>query len=152
MVQKTIASDAIRVIVAEQAKLTKEHYTQLLETHLNEEKVLRIKLDKVEVQLSQWLAKYDQEIGDRQTVREELQKEYNDDREEIETISELIMQQDGLYTALMVEKDREEHEANMAIAEEHCRHRAATIIQKCWKDYKLRKWMRKMAKKGNLVQ
>lgn len=62
----------------------------------------------------------------------------------------LISDQEDLFDALMAEKEREEYEINMGIAQEYSRHRAAKIIQKCWKDYKFRKWMRKMAKKGML--
>lgn len=151
MIKKTRASDTIRVVLAEQAKLAEETYKQLLEAHLSDEKVLRVKLDKIEVQLSQWLAKYDQEIGDKQGVKEQLESEYDQVREETHQITTLIAEQDALFTALMLEKEREEHEINMAIADEFCRNRAATIIQKCWKDYKLRKWLRKMAKKGDVL-
>lgn len=61
------------------------------------------------------------------------------------------MDQESLFEALMAEKEREEYEINMGIAEEYRRNRAAKIIQTAWKDYKFRKWMRKMARKGTIV-
>lgn len=152
MVQKTTVSETRQVALSEHAKNAEESYRNLLETHLAEEKVLRIKQDKIEVQLSQWLAKYDQDIGDRQTVKEDLEAEFNKDKEELDKINELISEQEGLFDALMAEKEREEQEMNEQLAGEFRRNRAALIIQKAWKDYKFRKWMKKMARKGCIVK
>lgn len=75
MMQKTAISETAQVQLAERANIVQADYKSLLENHLAEEKVLRIKQDKIEVQLSQWLAKYDADIGDRQTIKEELTAE-----------------------------------------------------------------------------
>lgn len=77
MMQSTAVSEAKQAILSEQAAYAQENYKKLLESHLDEESILRIKEDKIEVSLSQWLAKYDGDIGDKQNIKEEIQAEFS---------------------------------------------------------------------------
>lgn len=75
MVQETIESEARQEELSANAKAAVQKYESLLEQHLNEEKALRAKRYKVETQLATWLAKYDQDIGERNAEFEEIQAE-----------------------------------------------------------------------------
>lgn len=59
-----------------EAESMKQRYQTLLEENLKIEKNLRARKYKIETQLASWLAKYDQDIGDRHAEFEELQSEY----------------------------------------------------------------------------
>lgn len=75
MVEDTEISDLRQITLAEQAEKASNEYSLLLEHHLTEEKILIAKQNKVEAQLAQWLSKYDTDIGERQTTKEELTDE-----------------------------------------------------------------------------
>lgn len=63
-------------ILSADAKQAVHQFDLLLEEHIHEEKLARAKKYKVETQLASWLAKYDQDIGDKQTEYEELETKY----------------------------------------------------------------------------
>lgn len=56
--------------------------------------------------------------------------------------------QEDLYDKLMAEKEEEEHQMFLKIAEEFCENRSARIIQKYWRAYKARKMARRKARRG----
>lgn len=68
-------SNAKQIELKAEAENVKQRYQALLDENLKSEKKLRAKKYKVETQLASWLAKYDQDIGDRHTEFEQLQKE-----------------------------------------------------------------------------
>lgn len=59
-----------------EAENMKQRYQALLDENLRLEKHLRARKYKIETQLASWLAKYDQDVGDRNAEYEQLQKEY----------------------------------------------------------------------------
>lgn len=75
MTANSASSELRQKDMALDAKQATEHYQSLLDEHLANEKIVRAKRLKVETQLASWLAKYDQDIGERQTEMEALQKE-----------------------------------------------------------------------------
>lgn len=68
-------STAKQVELKAEAENVKQRYQALLDENLKSEKKLRAKKYKIETQLASWVAKYDQDIGDRQAEFEQLQKE-----------------------------------------------------------------------------
>lgn len=76
MVKESIASETRRADLSVEAKNTSQRYEQILELNLADEKALRAKRSKVETQLASWLAKFDQDIGERNAEYEQVQAEY----------------------------------------------------------------------------
>lgn len=74
MIQKTQHSEDIQAQLQQEAKDTTHNYWTLLDQHLAAEKQLRTRKIKIEAQLANWLAKFDQDIGEKQTEYEDLQK------------------------------------------------------------------------------
>lgn len=58
--------------LADEAKSVTKEYEVLLEDHLQHEKALRVKRLKIETQLASWVAKYDYDIGEKQSEFDEL--------------------------------------------------------------------------------
>lgn len=72
MTQEAEASDIRQAELKEDADHVERMYKLLLEDHLTQEKLLRVKKFKIETQLASWLAKYDADIGERQAEFEEI--------------------------------------------------------------------------------
>lgn len=76
MIQKTQRSEERQSLLQQESKEITHNYGILLDQHLTAEKLLRTKKIKIEAQLASWLAKYDQDIGEKQAEFEELQRLY----------------------------------------------------------------------------
>lgn len=74
MMQEAEASETRQAELKEDADHVEKVYKALLENHLIEEKLLRVRKFKIETQLASWLAKYDADIGERQAEFEEISK------------------------------------------------------------------------------
>lgn len=75
MVEDNEDSIAKQIELKAEAENVKQRYESLLDINLKTEKKQRAKKYKVETQLASWLAKYDQDIGDRHAEFEKLQQE-----------------------------------------------------------------------------
>ena len=64
----------VQADLSQEAANSTHQYEHLLEEHLEVEKGLRTKRLKVEAQLASWVAKYDNDIGEKQTEYDELEK------------------------------------------------------------------------------
>ncbi|RZB39596.1 IQ domain-containing protein D-like [Asbolus verrucosus] len=141
-------STEVQQELAEEAKDTTHQYDVLLEDHLAKEKTLRAKRFKVETQLASWVAKYDQDLGDKQAEFEALEKTYNTEKEDFELLQEKFDEQEEEYVVLMAEKEAEE----MRIKEEKAwiflQNRSARRIQRYWRAYRARKLAKKKGRKG----
>lgn len=68
-------SSARQIELKAEAESMKQRYQALQDENLRTEKALRARKYKIETQLASWLAKYDQDVGDRNAEFEQLQKE-----------------------------------------------------------------------------
>ncbi|XP_074037891.1 uncharacterized protein isoform X2 [Leptinotarsa decemlineata] len=147
MMHKTIKSDAKQAELSEEAKKLVNQYETLLADHLDVEKAARSKRFKTETQLQNWLASYDQDIGERQTQYEVLKKEYDEKKKEMDKFEELIDEQEEEYIRLMEEKRLEEERIYNEMAYHFLMNRSARKIQRYWRAYRERR-ARRRGKKG----
>lgn len=68
-------SSARQIELKAEAETMKQRYQALMDENLRTEKALRARKYKIETQLASWLAKYDQDVGDKNAEFEQLQKE-----------------------------------------------------------------------------
>ncbi|XP_066246702.1 dynein regulatory complex protein 10-like [Euwallacea similis] len=148
MMQECLESQEKQAILNVEAATITNQYQKLLEDDLDEEKKLRAKTMKTQIQLHNWLTKYDQEIGDKQGEYEALKAEYDTEKAAMDELQEKMDNQERLYNTLMAEKEAEEEKLFQEIAYKMLLNRSARIIQKAWKAYRERKKARKRGKKG----
>ncbi|XP_060521906.1 dynein regulatory complex protein 10 [Cylas formicarius] len=147
MMQQCYESEEKQIHLAEEVKKLTEEYDRLLEDHLLDEKVLRSNRLKTETQLHNWLAKYDQDIGEKQAEYDKLITEYEQQKVALEQLEDEIDEQESEYVALMQEKKEEEERIYNEMAYKLLVNRCARIIQRAWREYRERKAKRK-GKKG----
>lgn len=150
MVEETIASEARQTDLSVEAKSITHRYEQSLEQHLADEKALRAKRARVETQLANWLAKFDQDIGERNQEFEQVQAEYDEEKAAMDALQEQFDEQEEEYAILMAEKREEEKQRFEMMALEFLYNRSARRIQRAWRVYKERKELRKKRRKGKI--
>lgn len=131
-----------------EAKQLQGEYQLLLENHITYEKSLRAKRLKVETQLATWLAKYDQDIGDRSHEIEELTAAFDKEKAEMDALQELYDEQEEEYDVLMEEKAEEDRRLFEIKMYKILANIAARKIQRAWKKYWVRKQARLKARKA----
>lgn len=75
MMNDSFTSESRQVELEREAQEASTQYMNLLDSNLSEEGQLRQKRNKVEAQLASWLAKYDNDVGEKQTELEALEKQ-----------------------------------------------------------------------------
>ncbi|XP_044272679.1 dynein regulatory complex protein 10-like [Tribolium madens] len=134
--------------LSEDAKGATEQYNSLLEDHLHQEKLLRAKRLKVETQLASWVAKYDNDIGEKQAEYDELDEIYQKEKSELDELQEKFEDQAEEYHILMREKEEEEQRIYEEKAWIFLQNRSARRIQRAWRAYRARKLARKKGRKS----
>lgn len=104
MATNYMESKARSIQLEEKAKQTVKQYHLLMEDHVEDEKRLRIKRYKMEVILTNWINKYDEEVGRLYLEYGALKKEYDKDKKMFDELKELFDCQTRVYTKLMEEK------------------------------------------------
>lgn len=94
-------------------------------------------------QLKKWLDKYDDEIGSRTTTIRELNGIYEKEQLFLEKLEETCRNQETQYTALMLQKEREEKELLEEKMLLFMMNRAARIIQHHWRLVMAKKRLKK---------
>lgn len=117
-------------------KTVANQFENLLAQHLKSEKKLRAKRLKTETQLYGWLSKYDSDMQDRQT---EFDLQLSGYEEECNAFDALIVQLNELEeTSKSAMQEKEEEDENQRLAVNFfARNRAARIIQRCYRAYRL---------------
>ncbi|XP_076272618.1 uncharacterized protein LOC143204064 [Rhynchophorus ferrugineus] len=147
MMHHCLESEARQAILAEEAERAPKEYEALLDEHLRTEANLRARRLKTEIQLKNWVVKYDKEIGEKQTEYDDLKKEYDTEKEAVDTLQEQLDEQEPQYIELMEEKEEIEERIHMEMAYKFLSNRSARIIQRAWRAYRERRGKRK-GKKG----
>ncbi|KAG5900188.1 hypothetical protein JTB14_035332 [Gonioctena quinquepunctata] len=143
MMHKSIQSEAKQADLADAARRVVNQYESMLAEHLEQEKHSRLRRFKTETQLQNWLTKYDQDIGEKQTEYEALKKEYDEKKAEMDEYEKLIDEQEEEYNTLMEEKRQEEERIFREMAYHFLVNRSARKIQRYWRAYRERKAKRK---------
>ncbi|XP_050294385.1 dynein regulatory complex protein 10-like [Anthonomus grandis grandis] len=150
MMQQCLESEQKQAALAIEAETITKQYETLLEDNFAEEKKLRAKTLRTETQLQNWLTKYDQDVGDKQTEYEEVKAQYDTEREAMDDLEDKMDAQEKMYIELMAEKEEEEERIFQEIAYKLLINRSARIIQRAWRAHIQRKRSRKRGKKGKL--
>ncbi|CAH1964768.1 unnamed protein product [Acanthoscelides obtectus] len=148
MMKKVNESEENQICLSEEASRLTKQYETLLEDHLIEEKQARSRRYKMETQLQNWVVKFDQDIGEKQAELDRLQKEYDDKKEEMDGLEDLLAEQEEEYTTLMKEKYEEEERIFNEMAWQFLINRSARRIQRYWRAHRERKLARKKGRRG----
>ncbi|KAF2902176.1 hypothetical protein ILUMI_04008 [Ignelater luminosus] len=148
MVELSVESELRQEELGTQVKLVTQQYENLLTQNMAAEKKIRSRRIKIEAQLSNWLNKYDADIGERNAEFEAIDEKCEKEKAHMKKIQELFDEQEEEYLVLFEEKEEEDQQAWEEKAYLYLMNRSARKIQRCWKAYRQRKIERKMAKKS----
>lgn len=76
MMQQCLESEEIQAKLAEEAEAITNKYEKLLEDHLDEENRMRNKTMKTHTELQNWITKYDQDVGEKESEYDTLKQQY----------------------------------------------------------------------------
>jgi len=120
----------------------------LVADHRVNEQDLRKKKYKIETEVDNWIQKYDQDMGERQTEYEEIDIVYTEEKKQLTELEERFSTLETEYQTIMEERriarekqEAAERELSMCVG-------AATTIQAFWRSYKVRKALKSKKKKG----
>ncbi|KAM6422785.1 dynein regulatory complex protein 10 isoform 1-T3 [Liasis olivaceus] len=145
----------VRSSQAKCAKLQQElhqlrgQFNTLVSENRESELNLRKKKYKVEMEIENWVQKYDIEMIEKQEEIEEIEEVYVVEKQQLAELREKFAQLDEEYSQILEERkvkqeQKEKDEKELAILA-----RAATLIQAVWKGYLVRSLLRtKRKKKG----
>ncbi|NWW77671.1 DRC10 protein, partial [Climacteris rufus] len=123
-------------------------FSALVQEHRASELVLRKRKCKAEMEIENWVQKYDTDMTKKQAEYEELQAAYDEEKAQLSLLMEkhaLLLQE---YTQIEEERkmlQQKEEEAAQDLAR---RNRAATRIQAFWKGYLVRSIYKSKLKKA----
>nr|XP_020662735.1 IQ domain-containing protein D [Pogona vitticeps]XP_020662736.1 IQ domain-containing protein D [Pogona vitticeps] len=113
------------------------------------ELALRKKKYKVEMEIENWVQKYDMEMLEKQEEIEEIEAAYMVEKEQLEELREKFALLDQEYSQIKEERRVKQEQKEKAEKELAILVRAATLIQAMWKGYLVRSLLRtKRKKKG----
>ncbi|KAJ7309613.1 hypothetical protein JRQ81_007667 [Phrynocephalus forsythii] len=139
-----------------QAKCSKlQQELNLLRAQLNalitedreSELALRKKKYKVEIEIENWVQKYDMEMLEKQEEIEEIEAAYMVEKEHLEELREKFALLDQEYSQIKEERRVKQEQKEKAEKELAILVRAATLIQALWKGYLVRSLLRSKRKK-----
>ena len=107
--------------------------------HFEIESGLRKRKYKLKGELGNWIQKYDEDMGWRQTEIEELTVLHEEDLKEIDQLSEHFVKLEKEYDDIMERKEQERLEEERLLEEENRRRRATVLMQALWRGYLVRK-------------
>ncbi|CAG9762998.1 unnamed protein product [Ceutorhynchus assimilis] len=148
MMQQCMESEAKQAQLALEADSITKAHAALLEQHLASEKLLRARTGKTQALLHNWIIKYDQDAGDKNTEYEDLKKQYDQEKETMDDLDDKLDEQEKIYITLMAEKAEEEERIYHEIYFKILTNRSARIIQRAWRAYRERRKSRRRGKKG----
>ncbi|NXQ11723.1 DRC10 protein, partial [Peucedramus taeniatus] len=123
-------------------------FNALVLEHRASELVLRKEKCKAEKEIQKWVQKYDKDMTEKQTIYEEVQAVYNEEKEQLSLLMEkhaMLLQE---YTQIEEERRMLKEKEEEAAREEARRNNAATCIQAFWKGYLVRSIYKSKLKKG----
>ncbi|CAG5111733.1 Oidioi.mRNA.OKI2018_I69.chr2.g6008.t1.cds [Oikopleura dioica] len=138
--RKKTLIEAIKPLEVDLKKLVVEHR----EVELN----LRSKKFRIENEVENWIAKYDDFMIEKQQQLEEVQDAYDEEKEQLDELKERFAILKVDYDAIMEERrlKREQEERERKEFEDKTFN--ATVIQAFFRSYKVRKLMKGKKKKG----
>ncbi|XP_050779794.1 dynein regulatory complex protein 10 isoform X1 [Gopherus flavomarginatus] len=111
------------------------------------ELALRKKKYKVEMEIENWIQKYDADMGEKQTEFEEADAVYTEEKAQLAELKEKYAVLEQEYSQIKEERRRSQEKKERAERELAIMVRAATHIQAFWKGYLVRSLLKSKRKK-----
>ncbi|XP_049826796.1 uncharacterized protein LOC126266571 [Aethina tumida] len=127
-------------------------YNHHLETHMENEKKLRIQRKNVEDKLVALINKFDVSVGNMFNQYELLQERYQKLQIEVEELIQKDALQKKLYDKLMKEKRIEEENLRNELVTQFVLNRCAVTIQRQWREFTIRRHAKKKKKVKSKAQ
>nr|XP_060644183.1 dynein regulatory complex protein 10-like [Anolis sagrei ordinatus] len=122
-------------------------FSALISENQDAEKAIRKKKFKVEMEIENWVQKYDVEMVEKQKEIEEIDAVYSVVKEHLADVREKLRLLDQEYSQIKEERKMKLEQKEKADQEMAILVRAATIIQAFWKGYQVRSVLRTRRKK-----
>ncbi|XP_065548651.1 dynein regulatory complex protein 10 [Lathamus discolor] len=122
--------------------------TALVVEHRASELVLRKRKCRLEMEIWNWVQKYDTDMAEKQAEYEEVDAAYAEEKAQLSLLTEkhaLLLQE---YTQIEEERRMLREKEEEALKELNTKNRAAARIQALWKGYLVRRLYRPKKKKG----
>ncbi|XP_077164876.1 dynein regulatory complex protein 10 [Paroedura picta] len=120
----------------------KAQLNALIAENRESEFTLRKKKYKVEIEIENWIQKYDIEMIEKQEELEEINVVYKVEKAQLEELREKFAVLDEEFSQIQEERRRKQEEREKAEKELAILARAATLIQALWKGYLVRSMMK----------
>ncbi|XP_073956259.1 dynein regulatory complex protein 10-like [Choristoneura fumiferana] len=120
------------ILQEEQAEIKRTH-DNMLALNVKNEKKLRTRRFRVELQLQSWISKYDVEMMDKQAELDDFQQKYEEEIEKCKKLEEMIGAQNIEYIPLMAEREAEYQKEMMEKMEKFRMEHAARVLQGAWR-------------------
>lgn len=134
--------------IEEELKATEAQLVAILKENLEKEQIIRKEKLAAQVNLKNWLSRYDREIGDRTTTLRELHGIFQNEKSYLEQLEAAFVQQEAQYIALMTEKETEAKRLQEERMLLFMMNRAARIIQHNWRMVLAKRKPKKGKRKG----
>ncbi|NWR79875.1 DRC10 protein, partial [Centropus unirufus] len=122
-------------------------FQALVLEHRASELALRKRKCRLEMEIVNWMQKYDADMGQKQAEYDEINAAYNKEKAQLSVLMEkhaLLLQE---YSQIVEERRRCQEEKERALREEIARNRAATCIQAFWKGHTARIFVKNLRQK-----
>ncbi|OPJ75171.1 IQ domain-containing protein D [Patagioenas fasciata monilis] len=134
----------------EEAQELEAQVDALIVEHRASELALRKRICRAEMEIANWVHKYDADMAEKQAEYEEVEAAYNEEKAQLACLTEkrdLLLQE---YSQIQEERRRLKEKEEEALKELNIKTRAATCIQAYWKGYLVRSLYssKKKKKKG----
>ncbi|NWU82539.1 DRC10 protein, partial [Onychorhynchus coronatus] len=132
----------------EDVQLLRAQFSALVQEHRASELLLRKRKCRAEVEIENWIQKYDTDMAAKQAMFEEIHAVYTEEKAQLAQLMEkhaLLLQE---YSQIEEERKMLKQKEEEELQEQARRNRAATCIQATWRGYVVRSFFKAKRKKA----
>ncbi|NWQ66947.1 DRC10 protein, partial [Neopipo cinnamomea] len=132
----------------EEVQRLQAQFHALLQEHQDSELLLRKRKCRAEVEIENWIQKYDTDMAEKQAMFEEIHAVYTEEKAQLAQLMEkhaLLLQE---YSQIEEERKMLKQKEEEELQEQARRNRAATRIQATWRGYVVRAFFKAKLKKA----
>eukprot|EP00042_Codosiga_hollandica_P035354 m.261587 g.261587 ORF g.261587 m.261587 type:complete len:454 (+) comp54613_c0_seq2:103-1464(+) len=128
--------------------LTKDVSSQQFK-HRESEAALRKRLNKIENEVENWIAKYDNDMFEKQQELEEVQKQFSQEQQQLTELEKKFAELEVEYNAILEERRIQREKREAAEREVQMMVKAALLIQAYWRGLKVRRALKAKTSKSS---